>query len=785
MRILGQELFKLFSRRFILTALAALVVFNAAVFLYSEQKRVPGVSLAKTECFEKSLSVFTNKQALEKLQAEYDELSKLRDVQTSLISAQPLLQGRYSSKEIARLTRKLKAGGYLSYADSIYCEMMLYQNKINEIRAIDGYGDYKQEIEDNAEKMTSISLFADPGSFTYRNAKKTAGDYAAMDLFPMQFENSRGIDAATQGMFTDVFALAFILLCTVALLTQEKENKTLDLLKSMPDGRGTLAASKMGAVFICCLIAVALFYGTDYSLAGALYGFGNLNRPIQGVLGFLGSTWRISVGNYLLWFLLCKLLVFVLWGSVLFTVCVLAKKSVQVYAATAVLVGISCGLYYATDPVSPLSPLKYINLFYFLNTSKLFSNYLNINLFGFPAGFVPVFFTSTLLGAALFSFLSIRAFAGQKTAQFRQKKTGGAESRHKIRGNVSLIRHESYKSFFAGGALLILTLASAFQAAGFRVDAYVFMDINDVFYNRYMTQLEGPVTADTDRFIQNEQKRFDDVTKQLMKTPSSQSAPRTIELSNQLSAQQAFNQVVERYKYLKELQKNTGKRGYLFYDRGHRLLTAAESERSDAGLALFCTVLLIACTVYAFTIEYRSGVIDIIRATRYGRRKLFAVKQSVCMIIAVLCFLIVYLPEYLRVFLSYGTAGLTAPACSLPQLSGMPEGVTLLDYYLLINLVRLAGLFLCIEIVAIASCCAENYIMAALISTAVIDLPLVFSLLNLSLFNCLLLNPVLLSNQLFQNTGTAEHFVSVGFCLLSIAFAVLLQRRLVRKCETS
>src|SRR5690606_15683360 len=128
-----------------------------------------------------------------------------------------------------------------------------------------------------------------PGTFAYRNIQQTPDDFAHLKGNELQFDVSKGVTMATQFMATDVIAVLMIFVVIVLLITREKEQRCLGLIKTTYKGRGPLVASKLLAVVIACVLIVIALYTVNFTLAGYTYGFGDVGRWIQSVDGYIGS----------------------------------------------------------------------------------------------------------------------------------------------------------------------------------------------------------------------------------------------------------------------------------------------------------------------------------------------------------------------------------------------------------------------------------------------------------------------------------------------------------------
>ena len=86
--------------------------------------------------------------------------------------------------------------------------------------------------------------------------------------------------------------------------------------------------------------------------------------------------------------------------------------------------------------------------------------------------------------------------------------------------------------------------------------------------------------------------------------------------------------------------------------------------------------------------DYQAGTDRMIRATRRGRRYLFARREVIGTIVLLIIFGVTYIPYIFSVLNAYGTQGIDFPACSVHCLEWCPRCVTIRLYLIGQNLLR-------------------------------------------------------------------------------------------------
>lgn len=761
MRVIINEFIKVYVNKNILLVFAGLLLLNALLlYIYANDQRNYYSPDAYRQIYS-SVENLSNEEALEKIKDEYEELNFFLEL--SLMSSdwtitEESLRETYRSLDITNLIDKFNRGDFLKYTDNLWAEKYLYSHIIEEIENVVYYDDYLEKVDAEANIMQSVSIFAQPNTFPYRNITKTSEDFKHLKGNELTVAPSNGVMMATQFLVTDIIAIILIMTVVIQLIIREKEQQQLSLIKTTYKGRLTLAVSKLCVVIISCFLILLLLYSINFIMAYAIYGFGDISRYIQSIKGYLGSSLAISVFQYFVLFLIAKLFVYILFALIFFTVSIIARSSMMVYVSLALLLGMSAILYLTIPPSSVLDFFKYINLIHFLQTYTLFSNYLNLNIFGYPLQYIYCFIIVTLTLIIILSVISIIKFSQQRHVDTPLKTTAYIHEKiNKLswfKGHVSLFRHELYKILIVNKVLFMLLVFMIFQIITYQPLSERFADYNEIYYKQYMLELEGENSQIKEEFLASEQQRFAELEDELsLLIQSGDHSLKITQLFEQLAPQEAFNMVLERKDYLRSLAEDDHLNGWFLYDIGYQKLTAAHDNTKDFQLALLLMIVLIACLAPIFTYETQTGMIQIVLPTQHGRRKAFYAKLLLSLMIAIFIYVIVYAPEFINVLKAYGTQAIHAPIYSMPHMNNMKIEISILQYLCLISIVRFIGVLLAMLLVFFTSVKLSGLISVYLTATGVLILPLLLSLLNIHLFDYLLLNPLLAGNILFKESS--------------------------------
>ena len=309
----------------------------------------------------------------------------------------------------------------------------------------------------------------------------------------------------------------------------------------------------------------------------------------------------------------------------------------------------------------------------------------------------------------------------------------------KMYQSVSLFWQESYKLLICGKILLILCAFAAALYFTYQPIRENFGSVNAVYYKNYMLELQGELTPEKETFLTNERERFDELTQQAI---SADGLSEILSIQKELEPQYAFSDVEKQADYIRSTDN-----GWFVYDSGYKLLTGDDSaENKDAQLAIIALAVEIACLAYVYSVEYQNGAASIVRTTFKGRRRLFLTKLLISVLIISVIYLLTYGSYFYSVLHTFGTRAIDAPACSLQCLSNVPSGISILQYLIIISIVRYIGMAAAMLLIFLISSRVKSYISALLVSTAVMILPLILYMLGLDFFKWVLLSPIMIGN---------------------------------------
>ena len=584
----------------------------------------------------------------------------------------------------------------------------------SEINYLAGYADYLDGIQTQAEIQSQTSLFGKPGSFSRRNLAKTAAEFDALRGVGVQFGSSRGLERWLSFELGDYFHLIAMVLFVMAFL-EERKKGLWPIVRSARGGRARLGLTRIGILCAASAAATLLFSAVPFVISlGMNGGWDGLGRSLQSLESFKTCTLRLTIAQWLGRYFALKALSGVLIGLVLW--CVLGSIA-NIQFSLSVLGAVLVGEYalYAFLPVqSALNVFKYFNIFTYVHTFTLYTEYLNVDLFGFPVGIRELALTALAVLGVSFAVLAV-------LIQRNRRPEGNRDLLSRIslrvnraldffRGRLSLGGWEVYKSLvFQYGAIILLVVL--FAASKLTFVSYT-TESQDRWYIAYVRDMEGPLDETADEYLAH----------------AWESIPAGSEDAGALMS--ALSKVENRVARLRERAAERGYQPWILDESNYDLIygpTSRDRQRLNAAAAMILTAF---CCASLAAYERQSGVVPMVRATKRGRGGLLRRKVLLTVLLSAFVWAAVYAREVQALFDWFQPRTLAAPVQNIDALAGFPVVLTITQYLVLLYAVRLVML-LCVGFtVLLISRHSPSVPAAYLISAGILGVPALLTVLG-------------------------------------------------------
>lgn len=659
-------------------------------------------------------------EALRWLNEERDKLGNV-----SMWSMGWRLQDAAEEEILEMLTDYPRAAALIDDREALRVELAGYQRVYSQlqeqIQYLQDYPGYLRKIQEQARQQSQTTIFGDHNSFSYRNLQQTAREFAALEAVQTEFGSNRAVESWVQYELADYLFIVALIIIVLAFL-EERKKGLWSTVRTCRFGRLRLGVSRAGFLLAFSCVYTLAIYGINLLIGLMLDGgWSDLGRPLQSLMSFKTCTLKLSILEWIAQYLLVKAACGFLIGLLLW--CVLGFISNIQFSIT-VLGGVLLGEYllFALLPVQSIwNPLKYFNLFSYVRTSQLYTQYLNVDLAGFPVG---------IRGLALWALpvLTALCLAGALRIQQKRYPMGNRDWLGAVSGLWSRLTAAPRRYFSIGATELyktlflewsVLLLAALFLLSG-SLTFYTHKSSSSAgnqWYPAYLKDAEGPIHDGMEEYLQRARQMID--------------GGQNADLAG------ALDQLEDRIGELEERARAGDYEPWLvngdIYDNIYGSW-AEPLQRQNAALALI--FVLMACAgLIAY--ERQSGVIPMLRSLKRGRRGVFARKVFAGALMAFLVWLMVYGRE-LSVFLkTFTPATLAAPVQNLDFLERFPLKISIGQYMALTYGIRLLMLLAAALAAIWLSSVAPNVEMAYMLNLGVIGLPSLLFVLGIDVFGWL------------------------------------------------
>ena len=664
MKLLFYELSKFFLKKKVLLVILLFLLLNPVLFFFQNRTLYESHSATKaiSEQLQAQLEGLSTEEALEKLTALCDDANNLAGyLRMQQAGDDPMILSLRTMwlEEHADLLETYAGTPFLTvdgYAQDYSTAAVKIQMQLQYIQE---YPDFIRSVRTNAEKMLKMSMFNKKGTFAYNNILKTPDAFAPLENQPLRIGPEMGVNLGCSFRLTDLFLLASLFLLCLYLFLHEEDTGLIRLVRTARLGRGATAAAKLSAVALVSMLLALLFHGSLLLLSGQLFGFGDLSRPIQSLSSFQNCTLPLSVGEYLVVFLLLKMGAALLCAWIMSLIFLLFRSIRSIFVVLCVFFGLSALCYYTITPTSWLSLLKYINLFSFLDPYELLRRYANLNFFSLAWNRLSL---SLILGGVLLVLLPLLAalvYLQNRSVPFvdtllRRFSAFVARLRRRqpLRGQTSLFGHELRKVIITGRAWIFLLVALLLCLKTIKPEPLVIYDSTTAVYQSYIDRWSGPVTPETKRAIEAERQRIDAMSQELDTLKAQYEAGEidtlTYEMGFQRTSQDiqvysaAFERLDSAYQASLAMEAETGYPAAIVSDISASYLFDNSSRDLLQGLLLVFLIILTLSAV--FSIDTERGIDPILRCTVKGRGRRLRIQLLCCSLLIVFLWICSYAP---------------------------------------------------------------------------------------------------------------------------------------------
>ena len=603
--------------------------------------------------------------------------------------------------------------------------MMLVYDMSELSKECENYPEYLNSIKEQTNNMSAVSIWGDSDTFSYRNIQKTPSAYENLPAEPLPLAASFGLENTFTSPITDFMGIFLVFLAVCGIILKDREHGITFLLSSMPKGRSSLILSKLFAVSLFASFVAVMLFAENLVIGGALYGIGELQRPIQSVFGFYQCNLAVSVGEFLLLFFILKIASYLLFAMIFSLICTVSRNNLMIYGISGAVCTIAFLCYRLIPQNSVFQLFHDWNPIKFTQTAEILGTYQNVNLFGYPVSLkisMIIIIVITIVSVILCCIFAVEKLNHVQYQSVRLK----VFHKKKIKAHGRFF-YVCYRSLILNkGVILVLT--ALFAAAVFSASFSRQYSNDDIYYENFTTELSGEITTETLNFFTEKEKQYNEIEKEIEKIQSSENI-NTYQLnllSDELNDRVAFERLKLRVKSIQENECN----GKIFYDTGYERLFQYAGGNEKMFFILFMMIFSVLILSPIGAADKKTDMVKVIFSTKSGKtgyyRDLF-LYGILCGIFSATLF---FFPYIFNILKKYGTQGLSAPIQSIQQFSNLDISISVCGFILFFLFIHIIGSIICsVSIAGISSLC-KSRTSAYIINTALFVLPVILILLK-------------------------------------------------------
>lgn len=559
----------------------------------------------------------------------------------------------------------------------------------------------------------------------------------------MGLEYTRGWDKYFGYRAGDVLLFVFLLIVSAVVFAQEKNTGFIAVMHTSKNGRTKTALQKIAVMMLLTTAAVLLTVLETWLIIGFRVGYSSPQNGIQVFDALRLCPYVITVGEYFVLSVITKIAAYLVYSAVIMAVSVFVSNYAIIYITGLGFFGVQFLMYqlhYLTD-----STLIHINLVSAAAANPLFSRYRAVDLFGNSVGliqFAAVTFALLFIAASTLTVWNHnRMTAGalslkrldMVTAKVKEFFTPKHKSGRSRQYTSSVYAYEMHKAVISSRYIIIAVILLVCRVALANEEFSAVQSFTDSVYEEYMTTLAGEMTEEKRQYIADEREMIDST---IAIEDEKQQAYYNGEIT-----QEEYYEYLEDYNYatgrtmtLKKIEDHAeyidylaenDKEAWFVYDTGWKKLFF-----TDFDWTMYALLLLLFAGI--FSVEYDSkssaaGFAQILRTSKYGRRKTFACKYGTAVSTSAVIAIVWNALDLGFIIHAYDLPMLDAPLWSIEAFEEFAPDLTVMQYIVLLFAVRLFAAILMACLAASLSAVLRKNISAMTATVALTLLPAVLS----------------------------------------------------------
>jgi len=649
-----------------------------------------------------------------------------------------------ASDQLSSLEELLASGFNSTSAIDILSERYVAtKDAVAYIDYLKSYPAFINDILRKGEQQSQFSFLNQSDTYAKLNIDKTLSDFKKMDTITLTIFPSYAIDSFLQYKLNDFLIVIWLLLVSMSFV-EERKNGMWGIVRCSAKGRASLGFQRIGVLLIGSVVIVAALHFIPLLLALTCYGgWENVNIPAQSIRALKMLPLAITLKDFFAMYFIIKYIATIVLALVFTTALLLADDHKVAILVLVAVFTVHYALFSYLPSQSYLALLKYFNLFSYINTSSLLTEYNNVPFWGKPVNIREfIVYSSPLIAFFLMSAV-IYVHCSKKPAHSQSFIDiilyHATVIRDKAISHFGLFMFEFYKTMVLqrGFLLLMIVFAIAFVIP---FSSPIYRDYEEVRQDEILISIAGQITDDTYRKLTEYRKAAEQIISdnedaQVRYENNEIKYHEYFALAQKLDSASIELEIVDRSMHFTRALQATleanGVEAFVLSDYqyrsslGYRISDTVnfESANRHNNKAMICILGLTLIVSGGIPFDFQSGMRSIISSTINGRKKLLRVKNTVLVLVAVLTWFFAYIPEIFTYFFSGTFTTLSYPVQSLSIFSQFPLHISINTFLILLYAYRCFALIsIAFVLNWIASFC-RSIQMAQVISLITVVIP--------------------------------------------------------------
>lgn len=617
-----------------------------------------------------------------------------------------------------------------------------------------------QSIIDNA-KINKLELLS-----SYKNIDEDSYAYKKQDLIERTYTDVRdntelkpqmgyGWDQFFGFDAVNVFIVLLIIAGASAIFLSELGNAAL-ILRATKRGRGETALAKLGALSLWSIFIVLVFlFSTWLAVLLKCGAYSDILNSIAVFDQYKYMPYHFTVLEYFWVYTGVKLILFCAIAMLASLLCMVIKNISFSFLASLSVVAVSYLIYLTAKTEA----LKYLNFAGAACLGSILTTFRCFNFAGAAVTFLP--FIIIIVGilfiicgtAAFVIFSRARLSVGSQIQLINKARSVFSRLRMKLpnmklrKKNMRLangggLLYYEFRKSYANRAFVILVIIAVILKIYIAIDTYSQKNSYQMMlYANYMEILSGPPSEEKTDYIRSEKEKIESVIEVFNDKKTSffkgelsynEYSEFLKEYSYSSDRIELIKKIDEHTNYLNNVKASTGIDADYIYELDWIRLF-------DAGADIILIALVVFIASGVFSDEYgksfsRDGILNIIRTTKSGRRRLFYIKTAFIIASTIAIVIIFTGIDILLIFKNYNLPDSTAPLLSLKMFSNTSVDISIRSFYVISFNIKTFTIIMISVIVTMAGILIKNKLFTLIAAFSIVFIPNILNKLGLAWF---------------------------------------------------